>query len=167
LLATQKDAVLGSTHISVMGGEDAHKDIDLAEAQTMNVVVGQRREMRNSLSPTTGTSAYQFSQQTIAALPEGEDTSLTKILQQAPGVAEDSAASGGLHIRGEHADLQYRLNGILLPEGISGFGDTIDAHVIENATLLDGTLPAQYGFRTAGVVDIDTRTASPMAARRN
>jgi len=156
---TQDDVVLGSTQVSLSKDDTVHKDIDLAHEQMMHVVVAQTREKaRNALSPTTGTSAYKMDEQTIASLPQGEDTSLNKVLLQAPGVAEDSAASGGLHIRGEHADLQYRLNGILLPDGISGFGDTIDTHVIENATLLDGTLPAQYGFRTAGIVDIDTKS---------
>jgi outer membrane receptor protein involved in Fe transport len=159
LLATEKDAVLASTHISVAPGEDAHKDLSLADAQPMQVVIAQNRaDKRNNLSPRTGTSAYTLGQAAIEATPQGADTSLNKVLLQAPGVAEDSAASGGLHIRGEHANLQYRLNGILLPDGVSGFGDTIDSHIIESATLLDGTLPAQYGFRTAGVVDIDTKS---------
>jgi len=159
LEATQKDAVLGSTQVSIGDVKEVHKDLNLADAQIMNVVVSQSHEtIKNTLSPRTGTSAYKMDAQAIEDLPQGADTSLNKILLQAPGVAEDSAASGGLHIRGEHANLQYRLNGILLPDGISGFGDTIDSHVIENATLLDGTLPAQYGFRTAGVVDIDTKT---------
>lgn len=158
LLATQDSAVLGSAHLTV-GAEDVHKDLNLSDNQAMNIVIApSRQEVRNSLSPTTGTNAYKLNQQAIQALPQGEDTSLNKILQQAPGVAEDSAASGGLHIRGEHANLQYRLNGILLPDGISGFGDTLDPHIIENATLLDGALPAQYGFRTAGIVDINTKT---------
>jgi outer membrane receptor protein involved in Fe transport len=159
LLATNKEAVLGSTHVSIEGDTPIHKDLNLADAQAMNVVIAHTHEqVRNTLSPTTGTSAYKLDAQSIEDLPQGSDTSLTKVLLQAPGVAEDSAASGGLHIRGEHANLQYRLNGILLPDGVSGFGDTIDSHIIQNATLLDGTLPAQYGFRTAAVVDIDTKT---------
>ena len=35
-------------------------------------------------------------------------------------------AFGQLHVRGEHNGLQYRLNGIILPEGISVFGQTLD-----------------------------------------
>ena len=31
-------------------------------------------------------------------------------------------ANGDLHVRGEHANLQYRINDVLLPEGITGFG---------------------------------------------
>lgn len=159
LIATAQGHILGSMPVNLINEQAAHKDLNLADAQTPSVVIAQtQQQMRNMLSPQTGTNAYKFDQQTIAGLPLGEDTSLDKILLQAPGVAEDSAASGNLHIRGEHANVQYRLNGVLLPDGISGFGDTIDAHVIDNATLLDGSLPAQYGFRTAGVVDIDTKT---------
>lgn len=159
LMAVQGDAVLGSVAISVIDAGDVHKNLKLHDDQAMTVVIGRsHQDIRNSLSPMTGTNAYKLSEQSISALPQGVETPLDKVLQQAPGVVEDSAASGGLHIRGEHANLQYRLNGILLPDGISGFGDTLDPHVIENATLLDGALPAQYGFRTAGVVDIDTKT---------
>ena len=43
---------------------------------------------------------------------------------QAPDAAQDSF--GQFHIRGEHNGLQYRLNGIILPEGISVFGQTLD-----------------------------------------
>ncbi len=32
---------------------------------------------------------------------------------------------GRLHIRGEHANLQFRINGVIMPEGISFFGQEI------------------------------------------
>ena len=57
----------------------------------------------------------------LEALPQGDQTPLEKILLQTPGVSRDSAASGNLHIRNEHANVQYRVNGILLPDGVSGF----------------------------------------------
>jgi outer membrane cobalamin receptor len=75
---------------------------------------------------------------------------------QAPGVAQDSY--GQLHVRGDHADLQYRINGIIIPEGITGFGQTLDTHFADKIDLLTGALPAQYGYRTAGIVDIATKT---------
>jgi outer membrane receptor protein involved in Fe transport len=159
LRATQRDMVLGSTAVTVNADLPTHKDLKVSDTQALQIIVGQKREqIRNSLSPTTGTNAYKFNQDAIESLPQGADSSLDQVLLQAPGVAEDSAASGSLHIRGEHANVQYRLNGILLPDGVSGFGDTVDSHIIENVTLLDGALPAQYGFRTAGIVDINTKT---------
>ncbi len=139
------------TLVSAAQAQDADQNGDL------NIdIVKYRQQMRNDLSPQTGTSAYTIDDQAIAALPQGADTSLDKMLEQAPGAAQDSY--GQIHLRGEHADLQYRLDGILLPEGISGFGQTLDPRMIESMTLLDGALPAQYGYRTAGVVNIQTKT---------
>ncbi|TCV96136.1 outer membrane receptor protein involved in Fe transport [Luteibacter rhizovicinus] len=113
-------------------------------------------EARNSLSPDTGSSQYVIDRQTIQALPLGDATPLNQIVLQAPGVVQDSY--GQLHIRGDHANLQYRINGVLIPESIGGFGQTLDARLIDNMKLLTGALPAQYGERTAAIVDITTRT---------
>ncbi|MBS0431182.1 MAG: TonB-dependent receptor, partial [Proteobacteria bacterium] len=111
---------------------------------------------RNGLSPDTGSSQYVIDRQAIAQLPLGDSTPLNQIILQAPGVVYDSF--GQLHVRGDHANLQYRINGVLLPESISGFGQTLDARAIQSLKLLDGALPAQYGERTAAVVDINTRS---------
>ena len=68
------------------------------------------------------------------------------------------AASGNFHVRNEHANVQVRINGIMLPDGVSGFGTFLDTALIGNMTLITGALPAQYGLRTSGVLDIQTRT---------
>jgi outer membrane receptor protein involved in Fe transport len=54
--------------------------------------------------------------------------------------------------------VQYRLNGVELPEGLSVFGQAIESRFADSLSLITGALPAQYGFQTAGVVDIQTRT---------
>ena len=91
-------------------------------------------------------------------MPAGQNTPLNQVLLQAPGVVQDSF--GQLHVRGDHADLQYRIDGIIIPEAISGFGQSLDTHVLNSVSLLTGALPAQYGYRTAGIVDIKTKAAS-------
>jgi len=110
---------------------------------------------RNALSPDTGSSQYVIDQKAIKQLPLGDSTPMNQVLLQAPGVVQDSY--GGLHVRGDHANLQYRINGVIIPESISGFGQSLDARSISNVKLLDGALPAQYGLRTAAVVDITTK----------
>ena len=65
---------------------------------------------------------------------------------------------GQVHVRGEHNNLTYRVNGILLPEGLNGFGQELDTRLIQSVTLIDGTLPAEFGFRTAGIVDVTTKS---------
>lgn len=135
-------------------------DLVLASHGTLEMAVAARRldEARNELSPQTGTSAYVIDGADIARMPQGANTSFNQVLEQAPGVARDSF--GQVHVRGEHANLQYRLDGILLPEGISGFGQVIDSRIVDRVQLLTGTLPAQYGYRTAGIVDIQTKNGA-------
>jgi len=113
-------------------------------------------QSRNSLSPDTGSSQYVIDEKAISQLPLGDSTPLNQVILQAPGVVQDSY--GGVHVRGDHANLQYRINGVIIPESISGFGQTLDARTIQSVKLLDGALPAQYGLRTAAVVDIDTKS---------
>lgn len=113
---------------------------------------------RNNLSPSTGGSAFSFAGKDIENLPQGQMTSLNQVLLRAPGVAQNSY--GQLYVRGDHTNLQYRINGVMLPEGISGFGQALDTHFADKIDLMTGAMPAQYGFRTAGVVDIKTKTGA-------
>ena len=77
---------------------------------------------------------------------------------QFPGVSQDSAASGLLHVRNDHANVQFRINGVMLPDGPTGFGSILDASWIGSLGLIVGALPAEYGLRTVGLIDITTRT---------
>ena len=94
--------------------------------------------------------------QALQDLPQGNNSPLNEVLLQAPGVAQDSF--GQIHLRGEHANVQYRLNGVELPEGLSVFGQALEDRFADSMSLITGALPAQYGFQTAGVVDIQTKT---------
>src|SRR5271169_1788787 len=125
------------------------------EALEVSVVAERLNKARNSLSPKTGGSEYGFDRKDVTTLPQGENTSFNQVLLQAPGVANDSF--GQLHVRGDHANIQYRLNGVILPEGITGFGQAFDTRFFNRVELLTGAMPAQYGLREAGVIEIDTK----------
>ncbi len=118
---------------------------------------------RDNILPKTGVNTYWLDRQAIEALPQGDNSPLDKVLLQTPGVYQDAASAGVLHVRNEHANLQYRIDGIMLPDGVSGFGQVLETSLIANMAVVTGTLPAQYGLRTAGLVDIQTRmgTAVP------
>ncbi|WP_330082816.1 TonB-dependent receptor [Methylocystis iwaonis] len=110
------------------------------------------------LLPKTGANVYRLDRSAIEALPQGNQATLDQILLQSPGVTQDSAAGGSFHVRNEHGNVQYRVNGILLPDGVSGgFSQVMDTGFIGSVSLITGALPAQYGLRTAGVVDIVSR----------
>ena len=110
---------------------------------------------RNQLSPETGSTIYRFERDDIQALPFGTATPLNQVILQSPGAVQDSY--GQLHVRGDHSNLQYRINGVEIPEAISGFGQALDTRFADQVNILTGALPAQYGYRTAGIVDIRTR----------
>jgi len=114
-------------------------------------------QARRNIVAATGAGSYELNQQALEALPQGTNTPLDKALLQVPGVSQDSAASGELHVRNEHANLQYRINGIMLPDGVGAFGQIIDTGIVGSLALITGALPAQYGLRTAGVLDIQTK----------
>jgi outer membrane receptor protein involved in Fe transport len=113
-------------------------------------------EGRSHIQTQTGASTYTIDSAAIAATPGGDNTLLNQVVLQAPEVAQDSF--GQFHVRGEHNGLQYRLNGIILPEGISVFGQTLDPRLISSMSLVTGALPAEYGLRTAGIIDITTKS---------
>jgi hypothetical protein len=133
-------------------------DTTSANDQPIDVeVISKRLDVaRQQIQPSLGASIYQFSPDALQAIPQGENAPLNRVLLQAPGVAQDSF--GQIHVRGEHANLQYRLNGVELPEGLSVFGQAIESRFAHSLSLITGALPAQYGFQTAGVVDIQTKT---------
>ena len=133
----------------------ADTSADAKPIETIQVVGKRLDEARNSLSPETGSTIYRFDRKDIETLPLGESTPLNEVILQAPGVVQDSF--GQMHVRGDHANVQYRIDGVLIPESISGFGQAFDARFADRINFLTGALPAQYGYRTAGVVDIHTK----------
>jgi outer membrane receptor protein involved in Fe transport len=143
--------------VSMLVSLSSHAEDQTVELAPVTIQLKRLDAARNSLSIDTGSSSYNFNTSDIEALPLGESTPLNQVLLQAPGVVQDSY--GQMHVRGDHSNIQYRINGVLIPEPISGFGPSIDTRFANNINFLTGALPAQYGYRTAGVVDIQTRGA--------
>jgi len=124
--------------------------------ETVTVTAERLNEARIGIQSQVGASTYTVTDANIQAQPGGENNLLNQVVLQAPGVAQDSF--GQVHIRGEHNGLQYRLNGIIIPEGISVFGQTLDPRFVGSLKLITGALPAEYGLRTAGIIDVQTKS---------
>ena len=115
-------------------------------------------EARTTIQPSLGASKYEFSPATIETVPQGDKAPLNQVLLRAPGVTQDSF--GQVHVRGDHGNLQYRLDGVQLPEGLSLFTNILATQYARNMSLITGALPAQYGFRTAGILDIALKSGT-------
>jgi len=122
------------------------------------IVVKARRldAARSRIQPGLGATVTEFSASTLARVAQGSNAPLNTVLLQAPGVAEDSF--GQIHVRGDHNDVQYRLDGVELPEGLSVFGQALESRFAHAIAFITGALPAQYGQLQAAVIDITTRT---------
>src|SRR6185437_8225663 len=92
---------------------------DQASASIPTVVVTAQHlnEERSRIDTSTGASTYSFDSNAIQSQPGGDDVQLNQVMLQVPDAAQDSF--GQLHIRGDHNGLQFRLNGVILPDGIS------------------------------------------------
>ena len=152
-----RSVALATSFLASLSSHAEDKTIELAP---VTIQLKRLDAARNGLSVDTGSSSYNFNASDIETLPLGESTPLNQVLLQAPGVVQDSY--GQVHIRGDHGNMQYRINGVLIPEPITGFGPSIDTRFANNINFITGALPAQYGYRTAGVVDIQTKGADEM-----
>jgi outer membrane receptor protein involved in Fe transport len=127
---------------------------------TEDIVVTARKlaKTRSDIQTRIGATTYTLSSKSIQNQPGGEDISLNQTLLQAPGVSQDSF--GQIHLRNDHANIQYRIDGVILPEGISFFGQSLTSRFASSVELITGSLPAQYGLVTTGIVDIQTKSGN-------
>jgi len=123
------------------------------------VVTSQELDIsREAIVPSLGATRYTVGPDRLDSQAQGENAPFNQTLLRFPGVAQDSF--GQLHVRGEHANLQYRIDDVLLPESIPGFGQELETRFADSVSLITGALPAQFGFRNTGVVDIHTKNGA-------
>jgi outer membrane receptor protein involved in Fe transport len=135
--------------------------LSMQSEQPLSVqIIATLNQARNALSPETGSPVYRFTDKNIAQLPQGDNAPLNQILIQAPGVMQDSygQGQGQIHIHALNGGgIQYRLNGIFLPEAVSSFGQLFSPYFIKSVTLIENFMPAQFGYHNEGVIDIHTK----------
>ena len=88
----------------------------------------------------------------------GAPTNTTsQILQQSiAGAAR--APTGEVHIRGQHAEYTYYVDGVPVPSGVSGsYNELFDPEVVNQIQFQTGGWDAEYGNKLAAVVNVTTR----------
>ena len=151
--ADTADAAAASADTSASASASSSSSPQL---QAIQVTAKTLNDARTSIETQTGASTFTIDAQAIANMPGGTNAPLNQVLLQAPDVVQDSF--GQLHVRGDHNNIQYRLNGIILPEGISVFSQTLSPWLISSLKLITGALPAEYGLESAAVVDLSTNS---------
>jgi hypothetical protein len=134
---------------------DTPPPVELGE---VNIVAKRLEAARVAIEPQIGASTYTVTRQAIETQPGGANNTLNQVLLQAPGVSQDAESAGGIHVRNEMQPVEFRLNGIPLPTGLSYFGQGLSPRFANSFNLITGALPAQYGLSTSGIIDIQTKS---------
>jgi len=116
------------------------------------VILGNHELGTATFDLTTGNQVFES--ETYHATPTNQ---MTNLLQQSlMGAAR--APTGEVHIRGQHGEFTYYVDGIPIPLGVfGGLNDVVDPKVIDRATFYTGGFPAEYGGQIAALVDIQNR----------
>ncbi len=106
------------------------------------------------LAVDTRSGDQRFKQDSYHGAPTN---TTSQILQQSiAGAAR--APTGEVHIRGQHAEYTYYVDGVPVPAGISGsLNELFDPSVVNQIDFKTGGWDAEYGNKNAAVVDVQTR----------
>jgi outer membrane receptor for ferrienterochelin and colicins len=102
---------------------------------------------------------YQLSRKDIETLPKGNNNDVYEVLLTVPSVTYGSLKQ--THIRQDHANQQFRIDGIPIPDTVSGsFADIVPPRAWERADIILGGMEAQYGNKATVLVDITSKSGT-------
>ena len=109
------------------------------------------------LAVNTRTGDQMFKQDDYHGSPTA---TTSQILQQTiSGAAR--APTGEVHIRGQHAEYTYYIDGVPVPSGISGsLNELFDPEVVNQISFQTGGWDAEYGNKNAAIVNVSTKIPS-------
>ncbi len=141
-------------HITVTSAAPTHVELYCLAPQAVTNVV---EESAGVPLPSRATgSVSTLSRETLKTLPKGEDRPITEVLGTQPGFVGD--AFGNVYARGNHANVQYQIDGIPIPDSVGNlFAQALPVRLIETLEILTGGIPAEFGDRLAAVVNVTTR----------
>ena len=90
--------------------------------------------------------------------PGGDDRPITDVVATQPGFVTD--ALGNIYARGNHANIQYQVDGIPVPDSVGSlFAASIPVRLVSGLEIYTGGMPAEFGDRLGAVVNLTTRSA--------
>ena len=149
---------LRSEYVIVRGDAPPRDPIRLTLARVEEMAL----EVISTLPPIPhreSSETYSVNRKDIETLPRGNNVDLEDVLATVPGATYGALKQ--VHIRQDHANLQLRIDGVPIPETVtSTFTDVISPRAWERADIILGGMEAQYGNRTAAVVDITGKSGT-------
>ncbi len=97
--------------------------------------------------------------QSILERPLGAAPSraIESMVSSAPGFVTDD--NGRMHPRGSESQVQYVVDGVPVTDNMSAiFSTSLDARTLRTVEVLTGGIPAEFGDKLAGVINVNTRS---------
>jgi hypothetical protein len=87
-------------------------------------------------------------------------TTASQLIQQSVA-GSARAPTGEVHIRGQHAEYTYFVDGVPVPSGVSGsLNELFDPAVVNSINFKTGGWDSEFGNKNAAVIDVTTRIPS-------
>ena len=125
-----------------------------ATAETVTVTANN-----SAVVETDRTTSDTDLNQTLLERPMGAAPSraIESMVSSAPGFVTDD--NGRMHPRGSESQVQYVVDGVPVTDNMSAiFSTSLDARTLRTVEVLTGGIPAEFGDRLAGVINVNTRS---------
>ncbi len=137
--------------VTVQSG-DVRLNVQLAAATTQLQAVQVTAEAPVAVDTRTGDQVFTEQESHVAPT-----TTTSQIVQQSVAGAA-RAPTGEVHIRGQHAEYTYYIDGIPLASGVSGsLNELFDPAIINRLDFQTGGWDAEYGEKNAAIINVATR----------
>jgi len=147
-----------SEYVVLKIGREPPRPVVLTLAHTREIaleVVAPLPPIRYKASSET----YALSHKEIETLPRGNNNDISDVMLTVPSVVYGALKQ--THIRQDHANQQFRIDGIPIPDTVTGqFADIVPPRAWERADIILGGMEAQYGNKTAVLVDITSKSGT-------
>jgi outer membrane cobalamin receptor len=151
--ASEQGLVGDHQHVVVNSSQVAKVELVLVAG---NEVVQITEDWAVPPPPKATGSVQTVTRQKLAELPGADDRPVTDVVATQPGFVVD--ALGNVYARGNHANIQYQIDGIPVPDSVGSlFAASIPVRLIQAIEIFTGGIPAEYGDRLGAVVNLTTR----------
>jgi hypothetical protein len=140
------------THITVSPGGETDVSLGLVPSAVRLQEITTTAPSPVAVDTRTGNQIFQQD------VYHGAPTQTTSQIVQQSVAGAARAPTGEVHIRGQHAEYTYYIDGVPVPAGISGsLNELFDPNVVNQISFQTGGWDAEFGNKNAAVVDVNTR----------
>ena len=138
--------------VAATGGNVKNVDFRLVPAAVNLTAVTVTATVPIAVDTRTGNQVFQQNEY------HGAPTNTTSQILQLSIAGAARAPTGEVHIRGQHAEYTYYVDGVPVPSGISGsLNELFDPQVVNQINFQTGGWDAEYGNKNAAIVNVTTK----------